>query len=109
MGDSIYDRCDAVDGLAAVARQARGPVAEFLGQPRALEPEATLPLVIVQHGLDGDRSDALAVANELAAAGYAVVAADAPFHGSASDVGDRMNRFTGASEADGFGDGPGDG
>ncbi len=67
-----------------------------------------VPVVIVQHGLGGDRSDALPLANALAASGYAVIAIDAPFHGLRSGQGDNQNRFTGRPGADGFGDAPGD-
>ncbi|MGD8862658.1 MAG: hypothetical protein PVI30_21790 [Myxococcales bacterium] len=76
--------------------------------PRSLEAGSVLPVVVVQHGLGGDRSDALPLANELAAGGYAVIAADAPFHGSAAGTGDARNRFTGAEGPDGFGDVAGD-
>jgi hypothetical protein len=69
---------------------------------------AALPVVIMQHGLGGERSDALPVANALAASGYAVIAIDAPFHGLRSGAGDSSNRFTGRPTADGFGDAPGD-
>jgi hypothetical protein len=67
-----------------------------------------LPLVIVQHGLGGDRSDALALADAFAAVGTAVIAFDAPFHGLRGEAGDGTSRFTGKSSPDGFGDAPGD-
>ena len=76
--------------------------------PRGVLATAPLPVVIVQHGLDGERSDALPVANALAASGYAVIALDAPFHGSSAPGGDQRNRFTGAPMPDGFGDVPAD-
>jgi dienelactone hydrolase len=78
--------------------------------PLGALPGAPLPVVIVQHGLGGDRSDASAVANALAASGYAVIALDAPFHGlrASASVRDDANRFTAAAEPDGFGDAPGD-
>jgi hypothetical protein len=62
----------------------------------------------MQHGLERDRSDALALANELGAVGYAVLSCDAPLHGSRGPAGDEVNRFTGESAPDGFGDGFGD-
>ncbi len=40
-----------------------------------------LPLVVFQHGLGNDRSQVFAIADTLAAAGYAVLAIDIPFHG----------------------------
>lgn len=69
---------------------------------------AVLPVVLMQHGWRGDRSDALTLANELAAAGHAVLTCDAPFHGMRGPGGDATNRFTGAAQPDGFGDGFGD-
>jgi dienelactone hydrolase len=67
-----------------------------------------LPIVLFQHGIFGERSDALPVANELAATGYAVLTCDAPVHGSRLPGSDTGNRFSGASEPDGFGDMIGD-
>jgi len=67
---------------------------------------ARLPVVIFEHGLGGDRSQALALANALNGAGYAVIAPDMPYHGMrfrGPDV-DTVNRFTGAEVPDGFGD-----
>jgi hypothetical protein len=69
---------------------------------------ASLPIAVVQHGLGGDRSDALPLANALAASGYATIAIDAPFHGSRSPSGDMQNRFRSRLGPDGFGDAPGD-
>ncbi|MFK7998931.1 MAG: hypothetical protein AB8H86_05015 [Polyangiales bacterium] len=64
------------------------------------------PLVIFQHGVAGERSQLLGLANTLAAAGYASIAIDAPFHGlrARGEVLDAVNNFTGAAEPDGFGD-----
>lgn len=73
----------------------------------ALEGSA-LPVVLFQHGWGRERSDGLAVANALAASGYAVFLVDAPFHGSRVPGSDTVHRFTGASGADGFGDATGD-
>lgn len=44
-------------------------------------PEAGWPVVIFQHGITGNRSQMLALAPALAAAGFAVVAIDLPLHG----------------------------
>lgn len=44
-------------------------------------PNGGYPLVIYQHAIQQDRSNALAVADELAEQGYAVVAIDLPMHG----------------------------
>lgn len=70
--------------------------------------DATLPVVVFQHGLGRERSDGLVVANALAGAGYAVFMLDAPFHGLRVRGGDIRNRFTGQSGPDGFGDLEGD-
>jgi len=44
-------------------------------------PAAGWPVVIFAHGITGNRSQMLAMADTAAAAGYAVVAIDAPLHG----------------------------
>ncbi len=85
-----------------------GAVPFSLWLPRRL-PEAGdegLPVVLFQHGLGGERSDALVVANELGSRGYAVFAIDAPFHGLrvSSGESDNWSRFTLARQPDGFGD-----
>lgn len=45
------------------------------------KPAAGWPIVIYQHGITRDRSDAFAIAATMAAQGYAVIAIDAPLHG----------------------------
>lgn len=45
------------------------------------KPDAGWPVVIYQHGITRSRVDALAVADTLALAGFAVVAIDLPLHG----------------------------
>ncbi|MEO7916902.1 MAG: Ig-like domain-containing protein, partial [Dokdonella sp.] len=45
------------------------------------KPAAGWPIVIYQHGITRDRSDAFAIATTMAAQGYAVVAIDIPLHG----------------------------
>ncbi len=44
-------------------------------------PAAGWPIVIYQHGITRDRTDAFAIAATMAAQGYAVVAIDIPLHG----------------------------
>jgi hypothetical protein len=72
------------------------------------------PIVIYQHQRDRERSDALAIANELAGRGLATLALDAPFQGMRANTPEKRktvdwkNRFTGADTADYFGDAPGD-
>ncbi|MEO8010451.1 MAG: Ig-like domain-containing protein [Dokdonella sp.] len=48
------------------------------------KPAAGWPVVIYQHGITRDRSDAFAVAGTLASQGFAVIAIDAPLHGITS-------------------------
>jgi hypothetical protein len=50
----------------------------FSGQVR---PAAGWPVVIFQHGITGNRSQALALADTMASIGFAVVAMDLPLHG----------------------------
>lgn len=76
--------------------------------PRGVTPGASLPVVVIAHDLGRERSDAAALADALAGAGFAVFAADAPFHGLRSGAPDMLSRFTGEMHADGFGDAPGD-
>ena len=49
------------------------------------KPAAGWPVLIFGHGLTGNRSHALAVADTAAAAGYAVIAIDFPLHGITPD------------------------
>jgi len=76
--------------------------------PRVPLIQTPLPVVVVAHDMNGDRGDAAALANVLAGAGFAVIAADAPFHGLRAATGDLVSRFTGQRRSDGFGDAPGD-
>jgi hypothetical protein len=76
--------------------------------PRVIDPGLPLPVVLVQHGVGGDRSDALALADQLAASGYATLSIDAPHHGTRDGGVDLVGRFSGVDEPDGFGDLPGD-
>jgi dienelactone hydrolase len=87
-----------------------GDVYFTLWVPIGALPGEPMPVVVVQHGLGGERSDASAVANALAATGYAVIALDAPFHGlrASASARDDASRFTDRAEPDGFGDAPGD-
>lgn len=51
---------------------------EFSGNPR---PDSGWPVVIFQHGITGNRSQMLALADTMASIGFAVVAIDLPLHG----------------------------
>ncbi|NKF24068.1 hypothetical protein [Solimonas marina] len=91
-------------------------------------PSGGWPVVIFQHGITGNRSQSLAIAPTLAAAGYATIAIDLPLHGlppgnalrAATDAFptslrptertfdlDVMNNDTGAAGADGVVDSSG--
>lgn len=63
------------------------------------------PVAIFQHGIDGDRSTMLLVADDYTARGYAVLGIDAPFHGSRqAGAVDLVNNLSGAPIPDGIGD-----
>jgi hypothetical protein len=100
-------------GLLRVKRTDDVPFTLFVPISHGLIP-ATSAVVIYQHQRGRERSDAVFVANALAARNIAVLALDAPFQGlraSASDTVkgvDSRNRFTGKAGADRFGDEPGD-
>jgi hypothetical protein len=66
---------------------------------------AGLPVAIFQHGIDGDRSTMLLVAEDYTARGYAVLGIDAPFHGSRqAGAVDLVNNLSGLPIPDGIGD-----
>jgi hypothetical protein len=72
-----------------------------LGTPAPAGP----PVAIFQHGIDGDRSTMLLVADDYTARGYAVLGIDAPFHGSRQPGAvDLVNNISGAKIPDGIGD-----
>lgn len=66
----------------------------------------SLPVVVFQHGLGQERSSMLAVADALAASGYAVIAIDIPYHGGRADGDpvDARHNYGGGDGPDGFGD-----
>lgn len=67
---------------------------------------ARLPVALFQHGLGAERSEVFSVADVLAAAGWATLAIDIPFHGMrAAGAGvDTRHRFGASEGPDGFGD-----
>ncbi len=79
----------------------------------AARPPDGWPVAIFQHGITGDRSQMLAIADAFADAGFVVVAIDQPLHGAASTSAlyqadnerhfnlDLINNDTGAAGADG--------
>jgi len=66
---------------------------------------ASTPIIIFQHGINGDRSAALAVANSYAARGYATLGIDELWHGSRLPGSvDEVFNLSGAPGHDGIGD-----
>ncbi|MCY1046674.1 hypothetical protein OV208_35550 [Corallococcus sp. bb12-1] len=63
----------------AEARPTRYPFMILL--PNTTAPAAGFPVVVFGHGLTGNRTNVLGVANKLTGAGYAVVSMDTVFHG----------------------------
>ena len=53
--------------------------------PKGAKPDGGWPVVIYQHGITTHRGTLLAIADSLAAAGYAAVAIDLPLHGITGD------------------------
>jgi len=100
------------DGALEVKRpEEEVPFTLFL--PKGDGTGGSTPLVIYQHALGHERSDAVHVADGLAARNIAVIAIDAPFQGMRAKSGeggsvDMRNRFTGVTEPDRFGDVDGD-
>jgi alpha-beta hydrolase superfamily lysophospholipase len=72
------------------AKQADKAIPLFVTVPNAnagaagTKPPAGWPVVIFQHGLGGDRTQAVAIAAAFAQAGWVVAAVDAPYHGLTS-------------------------
>ncbi len=66
----------------AVAQDMNRQVPLIVLLPRTPAPSGGYPVVIFQHGAGGDRTHVGALGNELARAGFAVVAIDAPGHGA---------------------------
>jgi dienelactone hydrolase len=101
-GTIAYD--DNGDAIAVKTDQ-QIPVVIFL--PKAPAPASGFPVVIFQHGIGGNRSHALAIANDLARAGIATVAIDAPFHGlrAANATDDKSNGRGSYRGPDGLADG----
>ena len=104
--------------------QATRDIPLFVTVPNAVaKPVTGWPVVIFQHGLQGNRTQALAIAGAYAAQGFVVAAIDIPLHGLTNDPAnnpflqamyqgadertfklDLVNNATGASGADGIDD-----
>ena len=55
----------------------------LMTKPKGDVPENGFPIAIFQHGITRSRADMLAIADAMAAAGFATIAIDAPMHGIA--------------------------
>jgi len=53
----------------------------LMTQPKSEPPEGGWPIAIFQHGITRNRADVLAIADAMAAVGFATVAIDIPMHG----------------------------
>lgn len=104
--EGVHGRFERAEDGLIVKRMDR--VTFSLALPMNAASAAMRPIVF-QHGITAERSDMLGVADVLCAAGYAVIAIDAPYHGLRSQLGDNdvVNRFTGEEGPDGFGDNSG--
>lgn len=93
------------DGAGGFVIKGTAPLTFILALPDLSAGAADLPVVIYQHGLNGGAREVFAVANSLAAAGFATIAIDMPFHGARlPNARDRQHHFTGAEGADGIAD-----
>jgi hypothetical protein len=64
---------------------------------------ANLPVVVFQHGLGGDRSAVMGIANDNAAAGFATMGIDIPFHGGRDKTAtDTMHTYGSGTGPDGW-------
>ena len=94
---------------------ANKPIPLVVTVPNGAKPANGWPAVIFQHGITGDRSNALAIAGAFAQAGWAVAAVDLPLHGVVNTAAaplyqatneqtfnlDLVNNTTGAAGPDG--------
>jgi len=94
----------AYDGAGEPMAKGTDAVPFVLVLPQATDYTNT-PVVVFQHGINGNRTQVLHVANTLAAHGFATIGIDIPFHGDRfPDAKDGFHNFTGAPGADGFAD-----
>jgi dienelactone hydrolase len=101
------DGTTAYDGAGnAIAAQPAATIPVTIVVPAGSPPTGGFPVVIFQHGLGGQRLDALSIANELARNGIATVAVDGPLHGLRdSTAADAHSNFPGTyTGPDGFAD-----
>lgn len=86
---------DASSGEAVLAApDAKIPVTLML--PKQPPPPNGYPVVIHGHGLSNHRGSMLGIVNELARAGFAMIAIDDVQHGSRQGLRDQLNNFSGS-------------
>lgn len=85
----------AADGSVRVA-DAAAKVPVTLVVPKAAPPAAGYPVVMFGHGLANDRGQMLAIANELARGGFAVIGIDDVQHGLRTGIPDAANSEKGS-------------
>lgn len=64
--------------------------------PKTAPPAEGYPVVVNGHGLSNNRASMLAVANELARAGFAMISIDDPKHGLRAGIADEKNNYKGS-------------
>ena len=79
--DAALGLLDEDDDVRAPEAKSFQQVPAVMATPAGEPPEGGFPLVLFQHAIQQDRSTALAIADELAEQGYAVMAIDMPMHG----------------------------
>lgn len=80
-GQSPYLADPRVPATAVPVKQADVTVPVFAVMPKIQPNGAAVPVAILQHGITSNRTQILALADSLAAAGIASVAIDLPLHG----------------------------
>lgn len=93
-----------LDGDGAPMAKGTDQVPVIVVLPQSADYSNT-PVVVFQHGLGEAKEDVLAVANTLAAHGFATVGIDIPFHGARfPDAHDSAHNYTDADGPDGLTD-----
>ena len=101
--DGLPDVIDIDPSTPAALDLARVPVS--LSVPTGEAPEDGWPVIIVQHGLGGDRQTTMFFAQDAAERGFAVIGIDSVDHGLRWDETDDIFNFTGEDGQDGLPDG----
>ena len=91
------DQAFANDVSPTIKGWATHPIVLSVPKDRSICPSTGCPVVIFQHAIQQDRTNALALADNLASQGFAVVAIDMPLHGMSKpdDADPRAALFSG--------------